>query len=69
MPQSSPGTLRTPRSRALEIGTNPKGFEGGIDYDPQAGVPSGTQADHYQDQKPAVSGGKPSEGIKPFTLK
>jgi hypothetical protein len=31
---------RTPRTRALEIGTDPAGFEGAIDYIPQAGVPA-----------------------------
>ena len=31
---------RTPRLRALEIGTDRAGFDEGVDYDPVAGVPT-----------------------------
>lgn len=38
-PPRSPGNLRSPRNRALEIGTTLAGFQGGLQYDAQAGVP------------------------------
>jgi hypothetical protein len=52
------GNLRSPRKRALEIGTNPQGFGDQTAYNPQggypntAGMPSGT----YKEQAPAVGG-------------
>lgn len=38
-PMPSPGGLRSSRKRALEIGTTAAGFQGGLEYDAQAGVP------------------------------
>lgn len=38
-PPPSPGDLRSSRKRALQIGTDPRGFADQIDYDVQAGVP------------------------------
>jgi hypothetical protein len=38
--------IRTPRTRALELGTAPAGFEGAVDvgtYDAQAGYPRAAQ--------------------------
>jgi len=33
---------RTPRTQAEKIGTNPEGFKGVPDYNPQGGHPTGT---------------------------
>ena len=38
-PPPSPGDLRSPRNRALEIGTERAGFGDQMPYDTQAGVP------------------------------
>lgn len=50
-PPPSPGTTRTPRTRALEIGTAPNGFPADIPYDHAGGFPQGTpgQAGTYKD--------------------
>lgn len=45
-----PQSGRTPRSRALEVGTSPQGFEGGPGLSPSGqpavpGVPAGTYRD------------------------
>lgn len=69
-PPPSPGHLRSSRNRALEIGTTREGFQGGISYDSQAGVPvvaGVTTAGHYVEQPPAVGGpGGPINTSKPF---
>lgn len=56
MAQRSPTKLGTPRNRALDIGTAPAGFAGGIAYDPKAGVPQGTpgQGGKYRDPAEAA---------------
>ncbi|MEE9592239.1 MAG: hypothetical protein V3W28_01510 [Thermoplasmata archaeon] len=56
MAQPSPGNLRSPRKRALEIGTEPAGFAG-IDYDSQGGHPvtPETPRREYAEQDPAVT--------------
>jgi len=50
-PQSSPGTTRTSRTRALEIGTNSSGFPDDLPYDVVGGFPSETpgQGGQYKD--------------------
>lgn len=69
-PPPSPGHLRSSRNRALEIGTTREGFQGGISYDAQAGVPlvtGVTTSGHYVEQPPAVGGpGGPINTPKPF---
>lgn len=58
-PPPSPGTLRSSRKRALEIGTERSGFAGAVGYDAAAGVPmvpGVTTAGHYVEQKPMVGG-------------
>ncbi len=57
-PPPSPGTLRSSRKRALEIGTERTGFQGVMPYDAQAGVPvmaGVTTSGHYVEQKPMIS--------------
>ncbi len=64
------GNLRSPRKRALEIGTDKSKF-GTTDYDSAAGVPTshpahgGTYADPC-DASRAITGPKPVEGPKPI---
>lgn len=41
-PPSSPGTTRTSRNRALEIGTSSNGFPADLPYDYAGGFPTGT---------------------------
>jgi len=69
-PPPSPGALRSSRNRALEIGTTREGFQGGVSYDAQAGVPvlpGVTTAGHYVEQPPMVGGpGGPINTPKPF---
>lgn len=58
-PPPSPGTLRSSRNRALEIGTDRAGFQGGVAYDAAAGVPvvaGVTTAGHYVEMPPMVGG-------------
>lgn len=61
MAQPHPGvaTIRTPRTRALEIGTKREGFEGAISYCAQCGHPlqNGLPHGHYasQSQSPTPS--------------
>lgn len=57
-PPPSPGGLRSSRTRALEIGTERSGFQGGVGYDAHAGVPmvqGVTTAGHYVEQRPMIS--------------
>lgn len=56
-PPPSPGNLRSSRKRALEIGTQPSGFQGVMEYDAQAGVPKvpGMPTGHYVEQPPMIS--------------
>jgi hypothetical protein len=70
---SSPGSLRSPRKRALEIGTTPAGFEDPLTgaYDPQAGVPVSHEArgGSYTDKVTGVPDpGAPVQGPSPFKL-
>jgi hypothetical protein len=70
-PQPSPGPLRSPRKRALEIGTAPAGFEEPLTgaYDPQAGVPESHPArgGKYNDKVSGVPDPGPSQQ-NPFKL-
>lgn len=72
MAESSPGSLRSSRKRALEIGTSSAGFQGSVAYDPQAGTPSQDAGGHYKDAAEAAkptSGSSPaSDTSKPFAL-
>lgn len=64
---TSPGGLRSPRKRALEIGTEPSGFAGGIAYDPTAGVPASASTGHYVELPPQISSsGSPINTPTPF---
>jgi hypothetical protein len=56
---------RTPRSRAIDIGTDPAGFTDSK-YDPVAGTPSEKAGGHYVDQPPAVIGGPGVDEKHPF---
>ncbi len=53
------GDLRSPRKRALEIGTDPAGFTGDVPYDTQGGHPVTSELSEavYEEQAPAVSAG------------
>lgn len=65
MAQRSPGKLRSPRNRAIDIGTDPGGFPGDLPYDVKGGHPvtPDTPERVYQEQPPAVSvGGTPIQG-------
>lgn len=55
---TSPSTLRTPRTQALKMGTDPRGFEGQIPYDAHAGIPMGVTGagQSYQSAGPFVGG-------------
>jgi hypothetical protein len=68
---TSPGDLRSSRKRALEIGTNPKGFAETPAYDSQAGVPANMAGGHYESAGPFVGGGSqgPVDVSKPFSVK
>lgn len=55
-PPPSPGALRSSRKRALEIGTERGGFQGGVSYDARAGVPTGASTGYYEEKPPAVGG-------------
>jgi hypothetical protein len=56
-PPPSPGSLRSPRKRALEIGTDKMGFQPDhIPFDTQAGVPVAMAGGTYQSQGPFVGG-------------
>lgn len=56
---TSPSTLRTPRTQALKMGTDPRGFEGQIPYDAHAGIPASAPSagQSYQSAGPFVGGG------------
>ncbi len=70
IPPRSPGSLRSSRNRALEIGTDRAGFQGGVEYDAHAGVPKlpgVTTAGHYVEQPPMISSsGSPINTSTPF---
>lgn len=68
-PPPSPGELRSSRKRALEIGTNPSGFQP-ANYDAQAGTPTGQTGGTYREQPPQITQvGGPINPSKPFGLK
>ncbi len=58
-PMPSPGTTRTSRNRALEIGTAKDGFPADLPYDYAGGFPTGTpgQGGTFHDN---VSGATPA---------
>lgn len=68
IPPPSPGTLTSPRKRALEIGTAMGGFQPAeMPYDTQAGVPAAMSGGHYVEQGPFVSEqGSPINTPTPF---
>ena len=74
MADRGPTTLRSPRSRAIDIGTDPAGFSAELPYNPQAGHPTGTDypgtAGTYQEPAPHVTGGgtAPVNQPDPFKL-
>ena len=73
MPERGPTTLRSPRSRALDIGTNPSGFSEELPYDLAGGYPISSDAHPlgtHQEQAPAVSdgGSAPINQPSPFKL-
>lgn len=69
-PPPSPGTLRSSRKRALEMGADRSGFQGAVGYDAQAGVPmiaGVTTSGHYVEQPPMISqAGGPHNTPTPF---
>lgn len=69
-PPPSPGALRSPRKRALEIGTASSGFPTAPDYDAQAGAPTSMAGGTYRELPPHISptGGSINPS-KPFGLK
>jgi hypothetical protein len=70
MPHPGLGT-RTSRTRALEIGTDPAGFDEKMDYDPQAGHPilPGLPGGHYVEQPPQISPSGPAPINQPNPIK
>lgn len=69
MPISSPGSLRSPRSQALSMGTTPGMFLAEAPYDCCAGVPSVMAGGHYQDQSPQIdTNTKSLDTTVPFTI-
>jgi hypothetical protein len=56
MPNPSPGNLRSPRKRALELGTDPSGFEDpAAEYDPTPGGAYESSVDTTPDPGPPGS--------------
>lgn len=72
MAASSPGSLRSSRKRALEIGTEPAGFEDGAKYDAQGGHPVSPDYPErtYEEQAPQTTegGSKPIQQSNPIKL-
>ena len=70
MPERGPTTLRSPRSRAVDIGTDPAGFAGAPDYDAQGGHPILPESPErrYEEQPPSIteSGAKPIDANSPI---
>lgn len=65
---------RTPRTQAIKMGTESKGFEGAMPYDSMAGVPAGVAMGSYNDfadeAKLSANKNKPSiHYTMPFVLK
>lgn len=56
MAHPSPGKIRTSRDRALEIGTNPQGFDDAVQYDVPGGHPvtPDTPRRTHEEQGPSV---------------
>lgn len=57
------GNLRSPRKRALEIGTDKSKFPDEVPYDHAAGAPSANSGGTYAD--PTEGGDKPTAGNGP----
>ena len=72
--KATPGVHRTPRTRALEIGTRPEGFTEHLPYNAAAGVPEAqpgmAPAGTYRELPAQVTdaGAKPIENPKPFNV-
>jgi len=63
--------MRTPRTRALEIGTDPSGFDSDVKHCPQCGHPllPNLPHSHYDEQAENVGGeGMPVNPTTPFKL-
>jgi len=56
---------RTPRSRGIEVGTNPSGFDP-MPFDPQAGTPPAQAGGKYVEPAPGVVDGPPINEKNPF---
>jgi hypothetical protein len=73
MPERSPVPHRTPRNRALEVGSNPAGFRPGVPYNNQGGHPTGVgyPGGSYKDEAEAAQprAVPPSPHAKPFAVK
>jgi len=55
-PHRGPSTLRTPRTQALDIGTDPRGFDNSQEnYCPTCGIPVTGPHTHYVEQAPLVN--------------
>jgi hypothetical protein len=69
MPGRSPGSLRSSRNRALEIGTNPSGFSTRFEMCGQCGHPvtPGVMHSHYANQTAHSHYADPAEAAKPVT--
>jgi len=69
MPHKGPG-MRTPRTRALELGTSVAGFEGAPDtstYSPQSGLPRALEGGTYKHDDASLYANVPSKSKKaPF---
>jgi len=71
MPAKGPG-MRTPRTRALELGTATAGFEGAPDagtYNAQAGTPSGMAGGSYKCDAPVPTSNVSKSAKSPFKAK
>jgi hypothetical protein len=63
---------RTPRQRALEIGTNPEGFKAAPNYDSRGGHPIDKDhpvCNYAENVKPPTASGGKSHDPSPFTIK
>jgi hypothetical protein len=70
MVEKGPASIRSPRTRAVEIGTDPRGFEA-TDYCPQCGHPikAGLPHSHYVEQEPSLGPGAAPIQSVPMTVK
>jgi hypothetical protein len=71
MPHKGPDTHRTPRTRALEIGTRPEGFTEMADFCAQCGQPiaAGQPHGHHVEQPAGTDAGGPKSIDTPTPFK